>query len=276
MDNLERLLTELHSLNDTSSDPENIIDNIEGLVLGESDNVDRDYAQNLLFLSMHPPSLLQYFIVTLRSKSREVIKAKITGFKFIAHYVKDVIKEVNKYSAAIILNGMSIFVRETSGEVRGTVLLPIKKIFSLGLSNLDSFYKFVSAQSIDLANMYSTILEDIKFNKKTMTKTVKCECLKMLGLLIEAFPSDPATKQYVAEVIELANWNLDVNFSLGETAGGEPDLSLIASSLSCLDRCCSGGYNHLVFPPQVPARRTRVFQCVLQAISSANQPDVLR
>ena len=122
--------------------------------------------------------------------------------------------------------------------------------------------------AMPLENLYAFLIDEIKFNKKTCTRTTKCEIIKLLGLLICAFPHDASSNRHIRSIIDYCLEALRQNFS-----AKDPDVSIIASCFSCLDRCCHD-YEGDVFT--AADTKPKLLEYLVKAVSSANQEDVTR
>jgi hypothetical protein len=281
MENLERLLLELNdSAGVGASDPGNIVDNIEAFVLSDTTSADRELSLNLLLTSESPPSLLTWVNASLRTKDKILVKAKISALKFIYRYLKLAGFYFERFAVLTFNSLLDAFRREDSGEVRAALLLPIKIILKycqqFGYSESLGYPEMVEArtnvlnpENISLAGVYRYLLEDLKHNKKTSTKTVKSELFKVLGLLVNAYPQDDSTTIQVVPIVEYSLWSLDQNFSCGKDV--EP--SVIAGIFSCLDRIAYC-YEGTIFSST--KAKTSVFEFLLKAVSAVKQGDISR
>ena len=298
MENLESLLNELSNSSNVSSetyssaDPVNIINNIESVILSNVTEVttEKEYSQNLLFKSEHPKCLLYFFSENVRRSDKNIIQAKIAGLKFIAEYLKITLKYIDVYCPIIVTTLMDTFKKEDTGEMRACLLLPLKCIFrkcqktnlstnntQRSLSSSSSFSKpinsdLLSAETINLESIYTCLLADLQLNKKSTSKTVKVEIIKLLGLLVGAYPYEQATKIKIENIVNYNTWLLQQNFSANAK---NVDMSIVAAIFSCLDRCCYY-YEDLVIVNEQNIKIIVFYEYLIKAISSADQDDVMR
>jgi hypothetical protein len=277
---LERLLLDL-SDETNGADPANIVDNIEALVLSDVSVSETELSVNLILKSESPPSLIHFVNKFIRSKDKALVKAKIGALKFIYRYLKLVGKYFDRFALSSVTMLLDIWRREDSGEVRAALLLPIKIIFkycqrfgyseNLGSAEaLDSRLEIMNVDAVNLAEVYDKLLEDLKHNKKTLTKTGKSEIFKILGMLVGSYPEADVTATKVSIIVDYALWSLDQNFK-GKDKDVEP--SVIAGIFSCLDRICYS-FDHVVFAAS--KSKATVFEYLLKAVSAVTQGDISR
>ena len=83
--------------------------------------------------------------------------------------------------------------------------------------------------------LYDYLVTEIKQTKYS-NKTTKGETLKLLGLLVRAFPHHPATLNAIDSILSVCETVLHKNFDV-VSSKGEPELGPIAGAFSCIDRC---------------------------------------
>jgi hypothetical protein len=285
MDSLDRLLTELRQcLGDDggAQDPVSIAENIEAVALSETNDADKLLCMNMLFKSDSPPNLLTFIKECIGTKEKSIINTKVKLLKFIALFVKLNVGNMDHYAPLVVCELFSVLKREDNGPTRTALLIPIKTILRVywrqemefskvttTVQHADSIRDAMAGEKIAIEDMYDKLIADLRFNKKTSPKTMKSETLKVLGLLVAAYPTEKATRKHVVKVVEVTNKILDRNFS----SGGDADLSIIASAFSCLDRCCHENES-TVFTDEETKRI--LFQYLRQGLSSLQQDDVKR
>lgn len=283
MEVVEKILQDLHAgieSNDATVDFNALISSIEAIALGELDDSDLSQCSSLLFLSQSPPSLLQFMTATLRMKDRDIIRTKVYALKFLAAYIKKQYENIQSYCEAIAVELANVFKREESGEVKAALLLPFKNIIRRRISSPDdvsfagnsadeedpsSNTQAFSLESFPLESIYTTFIEEIKFNKK-MSKGVHCELLKSLGLLVALYPSAAPTLASIEAILDLADGALKSAFNI---KGKDPDFPAIAGAFSCLDRC-------LLHFEERYVNNVDLWKYLLQAANTSVQEDVSR
>ena len=83
--------------------------------------------------------------------------------------------------------------------------------------------------------LYDFLITEIKQTKYS-SKTIKGETLKLLGLLVHAFPHHPNTLNAIESILSVCESVLQKNFG-AVGSKGEPELGPIAGAFSCIDRC---------------------------------------
>jgi len=233
---ISRLLQDLSSSatvdqgsTDTALEPQTLVANIFSYL-----SVDEDFHEKasrirlfaLLFDSESPPSLLKYLTATMKMKDREIIKSKVDALKKIGEMMKFFpADELSQFIEAIFQTAFDVYCRDESSDVRAAAFSPIKNILR---SNI-----LASNLNFSLANTYSTLLESLIHDKK-LSKGVKSEILKTLGLLAMSFPDSQESLENADKVVRTALAVLEKNFD--EKSAVEPEFSVIAGSYSCLDR----------------------------------------
>lgn len=265
---LERLLIDLHASSDADSvlDPKLILQNMESVVFSEAlyTYADQEYIMALLLQSESPPSVMKFLVNNLRSKDRRINGAKIFALKFLGSFIKQSGNSIASFASFIFSSCVDMFRKEDSGELKGNCLLPIKSLLSL--CSQGGELKFVlSAEVINLGFVFQLLWDDLKQSKQT--KGTRCEILKTFGLLVRLYPNDPITLQTVESILNFCDRTLTENFS--PKGKKEPDLSAIAGSFSCLDRCLFDFEERYV-------NASTLWTHILKALSSVTSGDLHR
>eukprot|EP01035_Chromulina_nebulosa_P020709 gene20709-26847_t len=178
------------------------------------------------------PGVLHFLIASMKSKDKEIIKSKVQLLKFIALILKIVRNNTqfsfDSYRVCIFIVLYDVFRREDSGDIRAASLQPLKNIIR---ATPLSF----SAEAIRLDMLYDNLITEMKQTKYS-NKTIKGETLKLLGLLVRAFPHHPATLNAIDSILSVCETILHKNFDV-VSSKGEPELGPIAGAFSCIDRC---------------------------------------
>lgn len=215
----------------------------------------------LLFDSETPPSLLKYINSTMKIKDKDILVSKREIFKKIGEMVKIIRPdEIDPFSGSIFQSAFDVICREEASDVRTAAFSPIKNI--LRSSSLASGLNF------SLESTFSTLLDSITHDKK-LSKGVKAEILKALGLLVLAFPRNQITVSYIEKVLKQAFIVLEKNFE--KSGSSDPEFPVIAGSYSCLDRCL------IAFPSYFSSTNlTFLWSCLLKSILVATQGELSR
>jgi hypothetical protein len=285
MDVLERLLFDLQSSieqSDSVLEPSIIVNNIAAHAFSdELGAIDQEYISHLLLQSESPPSLLVFLRDSPHSKdNKEIVKAKATALKFLAKYIKET-EVIEQFAVHAFSAFYKTFVSDESNEVKTASLLPLKNIFRrCGQSQAESGTS-ASARSKDSNDLSSVLLPDkinlvasyellyneLRTNKK-ITKGMRCELLKLMGLIVSAYPDHTHVKSKIGALIDLCLNELKKNFSGGSK---EPELTTIAGAFSCLDRCMFFPGSKAIF-----GSNTELWGYLLKATSAASSGDLTR
>lgn len=274
MELLEKLLVDLHSSiegEDLQIDPVSLVANIEATALAEMDLADLEYTTTLIFQSSSPPSMLMFLVDSSRAKDKEIITAKKHALKFMALFVKVMPFMVDKFSVEILKTLIELFKKETSGDVKSCLLLPVKNLLrraykTEGGGSVPDGTSLMSAEDVDLELIYRVLMTELNQSASKLGKGLRCEGLKTLGLLVSYFPTEPGTVQVMDSLLSLCENNLASNFS---KTCKEPDFSAIAGSFSCLDRCLSHFEDRY-------AGSAALWKYLLQAVMATTQADTSR
>ena len=140
--------------------------------------------------------------------------------------MKSIDVEMDQYYLSVLENCLDIVRRDESNEVKCQAIEPIKNILRnriiTGVLNLKNNV---------VEDMYQLFLENVLFAK--VSKGLRGELLKSLGLLVWAYSDFPATIKNVSKILDICSHTLKKNFENNT----DPDLSAIAGSFSCLDKC---------------------------------------
>lgn len=245
MDVLEKLLLDLNQsieARDQYSNCSSIISSIESIALSPLDTTELEICTGYLIHSENPPSIVEYLIQTSRFKDREIIKAKVSGLKFLANYVKIYPEICSIHVEYLITTLIDAYKKEESGEVKAALLLPLKNILRVRIpsrastspsSNNGQFiYPPLDSDAIKLNVLYTALIDELRFGKK-VTKGMTCESLKLLGIVVAVFPSHIITISTIEKIIDLCNGVLKSNIN---SSCKDPDFPGIAGAFSCLDR----------------------------------------
>lgn len=270
MELLEKLLVDLHESienQDLQVDAVSLVANIEGLALAEMDSADLEYTTTLIFHSTSPPSLVMFLEQSSRSKDKEIIGAKKHALKFMALFVKAMPYMVEKFNVEVLMSLIDLFKKETSGEVKSCLLLPVKNILRMCYkTEAKDRTSLMSAEEVHLDLIYRVLIDELSQSPSKLGKGLRCEGLKTLGLLVAYFPSEAATVQVIDAVLNLCETNLTQNFA---KTCKDPDFSAIAGSFSCLDRCLSHFEDRY-------AGSASLWRYLLQAVMATTQKDTSR
>lgn len=267
MELLEKLLVDLHASIDSEDlrvDAGNLVANIEAIAFSDMDTTDQEYSTTLLFQSSMPPSMMKFLADSSRTKDKEIVSAKKNALKFLALYCKIHAQHIERFGATVFGELIELFRKETSGEVKSCLLLPAKNILrtfsSPGTrSNLD-------ASSFQLELTFRVMIEELSQSSSKVSKGLRCEGLKTLGLLVVAFPSHESTCSSIGSVLALCEGVMRQNFSSNVK---EVDFSAIAGAFSCLDRCLGNFEDRF-------ANSAELWRCLLQAVMATTAADTSR
>ena len=232
MDVLEKLLFDLQASTEGQTDSilssSDIADNIAhhctfNLNLS---GTELDYTLFFLTQSESPPNVIEF--LTLRTKDKDIVKAKVNLLKFLASLIKQIGTSVDTYGQVIFTSCISIFKKDESNEVKAASLLPVKNL--LHLSTATPAYR-LSETDVQPESLYTLLLT--QYNKKS-TAGIRYNVLVTLGHLVHDFPYASATLARVNQIADLVMRVLNSNF--GAQSKGAPDLSTLAGAFSCLDR----------------------------------------
>lgn len=266
MDLLEKLLVDLHASIDSEDqrvDAVSLVASIEAIAFGEMDATDLEFSCSLLLRSTAPPSLMKFLFDSSRSKDKEIIGAKKHALKFLALYCKVMAQIVSNFAEEMVVGLIDLFRKETSGEVKACLLLPVKNILR---TSIGPPQKPFSGVIDELEPTYRVILDELNQSPSKISKGMRCEGLKSLGLLVAAFPAEPATVQAVTAILALCQGVLQTNFAKGCK---EVDFSAIAGAFSCLDRCLCHFEDRF-------SNSAELWRCLLQAVMAATAADTSR
>lgn len=118
-----------------------------------------------------------------------------------------------------------------------------------------------------MPRIYDYLLDTLREKTKTST-TVKCEILKVLGLMIKAFTNQTSTRDQYDKIVRFSFVLLEKQFE----ANSDPELSIIAGCFSCLDRCLFFLGNF----PQTSIKFDTLYACLFKSIKVATSGDVVR
>ena len=286
MDVLERLLYDLQSSVDQSDsvlEPISIVNNIAAHAFSdELGAVDQEYVSHLLLQSENPPSLLAFLRDSPHTKvNKDTVKAKTAVLKFLSKYVKFT-ESIEQFAVLAFSAFFSCYNAEESNEVKTASLLPLKNIFRrCGQSQNDSgssstadamdsgedLSNVLLPEKINLVGVFELFFNELRTNKK-ITKGMKCELLKLTGIIVRAYPDHEHVKKRVKALIDLCLFELKRNFTSGSN---EPDLPTISGAFSCLDRC-------MFFPESriILNNNAELWEYLLKAISAVSSGDLTR
>ena len=284
MDVLERLLFDLRSSieqNDSVLTPTIIVENIAAHAFGEEmGDVDQEYVSHLLLQSESPPSLLIFLRDSPHSKNdAEITKAKVATLKFLAKYVKHT-ESIEQFALLAFVTFCNSFVQEESNVVKAACLLPLNRMLRrCGLlqescnntgntiHDLNDLGRILLSHKINMTMIFEMFLKELRTNAK-ISKGMKCELLKLLGLMIGAYYNYEFVKSRITTVVDLCLYELKKNFS---SNCRDSELSTIAGCFSCLDRC--------LFLPEIKQRlenNSNIWEYLLKAISAVSTNDLTR
>ena len=284
MDVLERLLFDLRSSteqNDSVLTPIIIVENIAAHAFGEEmGDVDQGFVSHLLFQSESPPSLLIFLRDTPHSKDNaEVTKAKAAALKFLARYIK-VTESIEQFALLAFETFYNCFVQEESSTVKVACLLPLNNILRRceqahshddlscdASGRFDDLGRILQPDEMNLTIVFSMFLKELQANKR-ISKGIKCELFKILGLIIGAYSTCECVSSKIGAVVDLCLYELKKNFSVN---CGDLQLSTIAGCFSCLDRC--------LFLPPIKLRlknNSELWEYLLKAVSAVSSNDLTR
>jgi hypothetical protein len=272
MELLEKLLIDLHASiesEDLRVDASSLVTNIEAVALAELEPGELEYATYLLFESSSPPSLVAFLTDSSRAKDKDIISAKKHALKFMALFTKLMPGLAGKRGADVVRALMDLFKKETSGEVKSCLLLPVKNILRKSVNPSNTAGETngaLQAEDLQLELVYRVIIEELSQSASKVGKGLRCEGLKTLGLLVAAFPAEQATMQSVDTVLALCEAVLQQNFAKNCK---EVDFSAIAGAFSCLDRC-------LAHFEEKYANSAELWRCLLQAVMATTAADTSR
>jgi hypothetical protein len=269
MELLEKLLIDLHASIDSEDlrvDATSLVANIEAIALAGMDTSDLEYSSSLLFKGDSPPSIIKFLADSSRTKDKEILSAKKNALKFIALYCKVYPTLVDKFKVETLRVLIDLFKKETSGEVKACLLLPVKNLLRTCLGQTSSPGSAMSAEELQLDLVYRVIMDELNQSPSKISKGMRCEGLKALGLLVAVFPAEAATEQCIPGVLALCEAILQANFA--KTAK-EVDFSAIAGAFSCLDRCLSHFEDRY-------SNSKELWRCLLQAVMASTAADTNR
>jgi hypothetical protein len=158
--------------------------------------------------------------------------------------------------------------------------LPLKNILRL-------YKKYTYYDSkLNLIPIYKLFIDIIKNNstKTSFPKGLMSELLRIIGLLIDTFPNDNATKDNIDIIIHETLFLLKNNF-FPIKINKPPDFAVIAGIFSLLDKSLYN-YSSNIFSSTMLSKSKKgkeisesidvLWECILKAISTANQSDIHR
>ena len=230
MDVLERLLFDLKSC---AEDPNSVIScsdvasNIAHHCTYNLDLVETELDHVLFFLAQSdsPPNIFQF--VSIRTKDKDLIKAKVVLLKFLANLIKQVGLGVGDVGQVIFSACIENFKRDESNEVKAGCLLPVKNMLRL----VGDGFTF-DEDCFQLESLYSLLIN--QFLSKKSTSGIKYNILVTLGYLTKEYYDSAATAAKADQVASILWKVLHGGFSGKSKAA--IDLSLLAGAFSCLDR----------------------------------------
>ena len=286
MDVLERLLYDLQSSVDQSDsvlEPISIVNNIAAHAFSdELGAVDQEYVSHLLLQSENPPSLLAFLRDSPHTKvNKDTVKAKTAALKFLSKYVKFT-ESIEQFAVLAFSAFFSCYNAEESNEVKTASLLPLKNIFRRcgqfqndsgssstadATDSAEDLSNVLLPEKINLVGVFELFFNELRTNKK-ITKGMKCELLKLIGIIVRAYPDHEHVKKRVKALIDLCLFELKRNFTSGSN---EPDLPTISGAFSCLDRC-------MFFPESriILNNNAELWEYLLKAISAVSSGDLTR
>lgn len=233
MDVLEKLLFDLQASTEGNADSilnsTDIADNIShhcSFNLNLS-GTELDYTLFFLTQSESPPNVIEFLMI--RTKDKDIVKAKVNLLKFLASLIKQIGASVDTFGKVIFNACINIFKRDESNEVKAASLVPVKNI--LHLSAATPVY-CLSETDVQPESLYTLLITQY-MNKKS-TAGIRYNVLVTLGHLVHDFPYAPATLARIDQIAGLVMRVLNENF--GSKSKGAPDLSTLAGAFSCLDR----------------------------------------
>ena len=182
-----------------------------------------DYTLFYLTQSVSPPNILEF--LTIRTKDKEIVKAKVVLFKFLVKLIKVVGSAMESYCLTIFTTCIDIFKKDDSNEVKANALGPVKKLLNL------TDYQLSEAE-VNLESLYTLLIS--QYGSKKSTAGMRYNILVTLGLLVHNFPCVTETLSRVDRIADISFAVLNTNF--GSKAKSAPDLSTIAGAFSCIDR----------------------------------------
>ena len=286
MDVLERLLYDLQSSVDQSDsvlEPISIVNNIAAHAFSdELGAVDQEYVSHLLLQSDNPPSILAFLRDTPHTKiNKDTVKAKSAVLKFLAKYIK-LTESIEQFAVLSFSAFFSCYVDEESNEVKAASLLPLKNIFrrcgqfqndttssstSDAMGSGEDLSNVLLPEKINLVGVFELFFNELRTNKK-ITKGMKCELLKLIGIIVRAYSDHDHVKKRIKALIDLCLFELKRNFS---SASNDPDLQTISGAFSCLDRCMFFLEGRIIL-----SNNTELWEYLLKAISAVSSGDLTR
>jgi hypothetical protein len=286
MDVLERLLYDLQSSVDQSDsvlEPISIVNNIAAHAFSdELGAVDQEYVSHLLLQSDNPPSLLAFLRDTPHTKiNKDTVKAKSAVLKFLAKYIK-LTESIEPFAVLSFSAFFSCYIAEESNEVKAASLLPLKNIFrrcgqfqndttssstSDAMGSGEDLSYVLLPEKINLVGVFELFFNELRTNKK-ITKGMKCELLKLIGIIVRAYSDHDHVKKRIKALIDLCLFELKRNFS---SASNDPDLQTISGAFSCLDRCM-----FFLEGRTILNNNTELWEYLLKAISAVSSGDLTR
>ena len=122
-------------------------------------------------------------------------------------------------------------------------------------------------EKINLVGVFELFFNELRTNKK-ITKGVKCELLKLIGIIVRAYSDHDHVKTRIKALIDLCLFELKRNFS---SASNDPDLQTISGAFSCLDRCMFFREGRSILN-----NNTELWEYLLKAISAVSSGDLTR
>lgn len=186
-----------------------------------------DYVLFFLIQSESPPNIMEF--LSLRTKDKDIVKAKSILLKFLASLIKQIGSSVDTFGLVIFTACINIFKKDESNEVKAAALLPVKNL--LRLSAAVPAYR-LSETDVQPESLYSLLITH--YVDKKSTGGIRYNVLVTLGHLVHDFPYAAATLARIDQIADLIMRCLNSNF--GSKSKGAPDLSTLAGAFSCLDR----------------------------------------
>lgn len=231
MDVLEKLLFDLQASTDGTSSILSSQDIAENIVHHCSYNLtlsgtELEYTLFFLTQSESPPNVIEF--LALRTKDKDIVKAKVVLLKFLALLIKQIGAAVDSSSGVIFVACVNVFKKDESNEVKAASLLPVKNL--LRLATVADFH--FTEQQVQLESLFTLLIS--QYLSKKSTGGIRYVVLVTLGHLVKEFPYAEATLARVGQVADIVMNVLNSNF--GSKSKSAPDLSTLAGAFSCLDR----------------------------------------
>ena len=122
-------------------------------------------------------------------------------------------------------------------------------------------------EKINVVGVFELFFNELRTNKK-ITKGMKCELLKLIGIIVRAYSDHDHVKKRLKALIDLCLFELKRNFS---SASNDPDLQTISGAFSCLDRCMFFREGRSILN-----NNTELWEYLLKAISAVSSGDLTR